>query len=119
MPARPRTAAGRRGTGTGGLIRLNGRDGCGRGHPSVVLSGPMARRRFKLDQRRALKLLAVSRNGCTEAVMLAHGFPVPLVVELVRAGLATATAEHMVAGNKTIEIATVRITEAGRRTLAQ
>jgi len=25
----------------------------------------------------------------------------------------------MVAGNKTIEIATVRITEAGRRTLAQ
>ena len=84
-----------------------------------ILSGPMARRRFKPDQRRALKLLAVSRNGCTEAVMLAHGFPVPLVVELVRAGLATATAEHMVAGNKTIEIATVRITEAGRRTLAQ
>jgi len=47
--------------------------------------------------------------------MLAHGFPVPLVVELVRAGLATATAEHMVAGNKTIEIATVCITAAGRQ----
>jgi len=36
-------------------------------------------------------------------------------VELVRAGLTTATAERMVAGNKTIEIATVWITAAGRQ----
>jgi hypothetical protein len=77
----------------------------------------MARRRFKPDQRRALKLLAVSRNGCTEAVMLAHGFPVPLLVELVRSGLASATPERMVAGKHTMEIATLRITEAGRRAL--
>jgi hypothetical protein len=41
------------------------------------------------------------------------------MVELVRAGLATATAERMVAGARTIEIATVRITEAGRRALAR
>ena len=78
----------------------------------------MARRRFKPDQRRALKLLAVSRNGCTEAVMLAHGFPVPLVVELVRAGLASATPERMVAGGRTVEVARLRITEAGRRALS-
>jgi hypothetical protein len=77
----------------------------------------MARRRFKPDQRRALKLLAVSRNGCTEAVMLAHGFPVPLLVELVRSGLASATPERMVAGKHTMEIATLRITDAGRRAL--
>jgi hypothetical protein len=32
--------------------------------------------------------------------------------------LATATAERVVAGNRTIEIARVRITEAGRRALA-
>lgn len=85
----------------------------------MVLSGPMARRRFKPDQRRALKLLAVSRNGCTEAVMLAHGFPVPLVVELVRAGLASATPERVVAGKRAMEVTTVRITEAGRRTIAK
>ena len=83
-----------------------------------ILSGPMARRRFKPDQRRALKLLAVSRNGCTEAVMLAHGFPVPLLVELVRSGLASAAPERVVAGKRAMQITVVRITEAGRQALA-
>jgi hypothetical protein len=50
--------------------------------------------------------------------MLAHGFTIPQMVELVRAGLATATPERVVAGRRTIEVATVRITEAGRRALA-
>jgi hypothetical protein len=40
------------------------------------------------------------------------------MVELVRAGLATATAEHVVAGNRKIEVARVRITDAGRHMLA-
>jgi hypothetical protein len=56
-------------------------------------------------------LLAGSRDGCTEAIMLAHGISVEL--ELVRAGLATAKAERVVAGGRTIEVARVRITEAG------
>jgi hypothetical protein len=60
----------------------------------------------------------ILRDGCTEATMLAHGFSVEQTVELVRAGLATTTAERMVAGGKTIEVARVRITEAGRRALA-
>jgi hypothetical protein len=38
------------------------------------------------DRRRALELLASCRDGCIEAIMLAHGFIVPLMVELVRAG---------------------------------
>jgi hypothetical protein len=37
------------------------------------------------------------------------------VVEIVRAGLATAKAERVVAAGRTIEVARVRITEAGRR----
>jgi hypothetical protein len=49
--------------------------------------------------------------------MLAHGFTIPQMVELVRAGLASATAERVVAGGRTIEVARVRITEAGRRAL--
>jgi hypothetical protein len=49
--------------------------------------------------------------------MLAHGFSIDMMVELVRAGLASATAERMVAGSKAMEIARVRITEAGRREL--
>jgi hypothetical protein len=36
------------------------------------------------------------------------------MVELVRAGLATATAERVVAGSRKIEVARVRITDAGR-----
>jgi hypothetical protein len=37
---------------------------------------PRFRRRPKPDRRRALELLAASRDGCTEAIMLAHGFPI-------------------------------------------
>jgi hypothetical protein len=47
--------------------------------------------------------------------MLAHGFTIPLMVELVRAGLASAQAERVRAGSKTIEVARMRINEAGRR----
>jgi hypothetical protein len=46
-------------------------------------------------RRRALELLAASREGATEAILLAQGFTVELLVELVRAGLATAKAERM------------------------
>jgi hypothetical protein len=37
---------------------------------------PRPRRRPKPDRRRALELLASCRDGCTEAMMLAHGFTV-------------------------------------------
>jgi hypothetical protein len=59
---------------------------------------PRIRRLPKPDRRRALELLASCRDGCTEAMMLAHGFTIPQMVELVRAGLATTTAERVVAG---------------------
>jgi hypothetical protein len=75
------------------------------------------RRTAKPDRRRVLELLAGSRDGCSEAIMLAHGFTIEQMVELVRAGLATATAERVVAGRRTIEVTRVRITEAGRRAL--
>ena len=65
----------------------------------VVLSGPMARRP-KSDRRRALELLASSRDGATEAIMLAHGFTVAQMVELVRSGLASAAAERVIAGGR-------------------
>jgi membrane carboxypeptidase/penicillin-binding protein PbpC len=50
--------------------------------------------------------------------MLAHGFTIDVLVELVRAGLATATSERVVAGGRTIEVARVRTIRAGRRALA-
>jgi hypothetical protein len=66
-----------------------------------------------------LELLDSCRDGYTEAMMVAHGFATPLMVELVRAGLATATAERVVAGSRTIEVTRVRIPDAGRRAIRE
>jgi hypothetical protein len=68
-------------------------------------------------RRRALELLASCPDGCTEAIMLTHGFSVEQMVDLVRAGLASATAKRIIAGSREMEVATVRITDAGRRAL--
>ena len=66
-------------------------------------------------QRRALELLAVSaKQGCTEAFLLAHGFTLDLLTDMVRAGLATAQIERARAGGQT----RLHITDAGRRALA-
>jgi hypothetical protein len=48
--------------------------------------------------------------------MFAHGFTIDMLVELVRAGLATATSERVVAGGRTIEVARVRIDTLSTRT---
>jgi hypothetical protein len=77
------------------------------------------RRRPKPDRRRALELVASCRGGCTEAIMIAHGFRIEQMVELVRAGLVTATAERVVAGKLKLEIARVPITDARRKALAE
>jgi hypothetical protein len=52
--------------------------------------------------------------------MFAHGFTIDLdlLVELVRAGLATAKAERVLAGGRSMQVTRVRNTEAGRRALA-
>jgi len=51
-------------------------------------------------------LLAGAPEGCTDALMFANG-------------LATTHAERMVAGGKSIEVARVKIAEAGRRALSE
>jgi hypothetical protein len=79
----------------------------------------MRRAASKPDRRRALELLAVSRDGCTEAIMLAHGFPVTLLVDLCIGGLAIATPERMVAGGRPVEVVRMKITETGRRALVE
>jgi hypothetical protein len=77
-----------------------------------------ARRLPAPTRRRALELLAdCPQEGCAEAVLLAHGFTIPQLVDLVRAGLATATAERVKAGGQWLEVAVLRITDAGRRAL--
>jgi hypothetical protein len=82
--------------------------------------GPAARRLPRPTQRRAVELLgSCPQEGCSEAVLLAHGFTIEQLVELVRAGLAAATPQRVKAGREVMEVATLRITEAGRRALAE
>jgi hypothetical protein len=75
------------------------------------------RRDIKPDRIRALELLASCDNGCPEGILHAHGFAISDMMELVDAGLATATADRVVAGSRKMEVARVRITAAGQRVL--
>ena len=73
----------------------------------------------KQQRRRALELLEASIDGCTEAIMLAYGFKTELLVELVNAGLVTASIEGTIAGRRRVEVIRMRITAAGRRALTK
>lgn len=65
--------------------------------PRCEYSSPREAPRLQADRRRALELLPSSRDGATEAIMIAHGFTIEDMVELVSAGLTTANAERVVA----------------------
>ena len=68
--------------------------------------GPLAR----------IALLAgCGAEGCTEAVMLVHGFMNRADGRACTRRLATATAQRIRAGGKIMEVATLRITRAGRK----
>jgi hypothetical protein len=74
-----------------------------------------SRRGLKPDRVRALELLdGCGDEGCTEGILRAIGFSLSDMVELVRAKLATATTERVVAGSRRMEVARARITDARR-----
>jgi hypothetical protein len=81
------------------------------------MRSPHRRRDIKPDRIRALELLASCDNGCPEGILHAHGLAISDMVELVHAGLAKSSAERVTAGSRTMEVARVRITAAGRRAL--
>ena len=70
------------------------------------------------DHRLALSLLAGLSHGCTEAILLAHGFTIEILDRLVLYGLATATPGSIHAGGRPMKVTWLRITDAGRRALA-
>ena len=92
--------AGHSGRSAGGMTRAakagvsQWRLGASLGHPTA------AARRRKPDRRRALELLVSCCDGCTEAILLAHGYTMEQMAELVRAGLAKAKTERVVAGSR-------------------
>jgi hypothetical protein len=75
-------------------------------------------RHLSAKQRWALEILAAAGlRGCTGATLLAHGFSVDMLADLVHDGLATAHRQTMRIGRRKIQIARMRITDAGRRAI--
>ena len=62
-------------------------------------------------------LLTSSQNGITEVLLFAHGVTHHMLDRLIRSGLATIQRETFKAGDGTIEIGRITITDAGRRAL--
>jgi hypothetical protein len=52
-------------------------------------------------------------------MVLAHGFTTDFLVDLIRAGLATAQTERAIAGGRSMQVTRMRITDAGRGALAE
>jgi hypothetical protein len=62
----------------------------------------------------ALEMLAGCPDGCTEAALKANGFSIGLLGVLIRAGFATAPPGVVKAGNRTLGVVILAITEKGR-----
>jgi DNA-binding PadR family transcriptional regulator len=70
------------------------------------------------EQLRALLFLARHSNGCTEAALMAHGFPSQMLEELVSAGFAKVSTEEMKIARKRRKVLCFQITDAGRKAAA-
>jgi len=71
------------------------------------------------EQLRALLLLARSPKGCTEALLMAHGFESAMLGQLVLDGLARAEAGDMKIARRRAKVIWIEITEAGRKAAAE
>jgi hypothetical protein len=70
------------------------------------------------EELRALLFLACHQHGCTEAVLMAHGFPSQMLEELVSTGLAKVSPEEMKIARKRRKVLCFQITDAGRKAAA-
>jgi len=67
--------------------------------------------------RRVLKMLAEAAHGRDVNALLARGFGFEIMADLVRSGLATVRVETVEARGLAIEVARLKMTNAGRRAL--
>jgi hypothetical protein len=71
------------------------------------------------EQRRALLLLARSRKGCTEALMMAYGFESAMLGQFVLDGLVKAETHNMKIARRRVKVVWLQITEAGLKAAAE
>src|SRR5258707_666491 len=84
-----------------------------------MMPAPPRKRRLSAEQRRALAMLAdAGRNGVTAAIMLANGLKTKMLAHLDREGLATAMiAERVKDGGKIIDLVRAGLATAERKTV--
>jgi hypothetical protein len=70
------------------------------------------------EELRALRLLARYPSGCTEQVMLGHGFTPDQIANLVFGGLAKRDARYMALDGGQVKVVRMEITDAGRKAIA-
>jgi hypothetical protein len=71
------------------------------------------------EQRRALRRLARHPDKCAEAELLVDGFTIGQLTDLVIDGLATGRVARMVLDGREKSVVWMRITEAGRKAIAE
>jgi hypothetical protein len=76
-------------------------------------------RRLGKDEREALLLLADAANGCSQSNLMAHGFAIGVLRDLVRKGLAMPEQRNMRAERRTIDVMWLTMTAEGRRAVAK
>jgi hypothetical protein len=69
------------------------------------------------SHHRVLEVLAETPLGCDVNALLTRGFKLETMGDLVRAGLATVRVETVKERDLPIEIARIRITDAGRKAI--
>jgi hypothetical protein len=70
------------------------------------------------EELRALQLLARSPGGCTEPVILAHGFMLDQIADLIFRGLAKREVSNMSLDGRQVKVVRMQITPAGRKAIA-
>jgi hypothetical protein len=70
------------------------------------------------EELRALRLLARYPSGCTEPVILAHGFRLDQIANLVFRGLAKREVSNVTVGGRQVKVVRMQITAAGLNAIA-
>jgi hypothetical protein len=79
---------------------------------------PPGRPPLSAEQRRVLEMLnRAPRSGCTNTLLIAHGFALPMLIGLINDGLAEVATEIVTAPGGKTEIVRFRITAAGRKAI--
>jgi hypothetical protein len=106
------------------IVQSSGTKG-GLGHkymPAQSSNGTAGRKsaapRLSRERRHLLKILAGSGHiGVTEAIMMAYGFSTAMLAGMACDGFVAVVVDMVRAGDRTIKVRRLRITDAGRKAI--